>query len=43
MTSSERDRLRQSMGVLKAMVEVSKRSQSATKPVSHFLSLLVSL
>ena len=43
LTSSEWDRLRQVMNVLKGTFEVSTRSQSATQPVSHLLSLLVSL
>jgi len=43
LTSSGWDRLRPILGVLEGIFEVSTRSQSATKPVSHLLSLLVSL
>jgi len=43
LKSSEWDRVRQVIGVLKGLFEVSTRSQSATQPISHLLSLLASL
>jgi len=43
LTSSEWDRVREVIGVMKGLFEVLIRSQSATQPISHLLLLLVSL